>query len=54
VDKKKARLNCISHLLSQIEYGNVEHKPVVLPKRVHNADYIRGPVPKEMFVPAKY
>lgn len=54
VDKKKARLNCISHLLSQIEYGNVEHPPVVLPKRVHNADYIRGPVPKEMFVPAKY
>jgi polyphosphate kinase len=54
VDKKKARLNCISHLLSQIEYGNVVHKPVVLPKRVHNADYIRGPVPKEMFVPAKY
>ncbi len=54
VDKKKARLNCISHLLSQIEYGNVEHPPVVLPKRVHNADYIRGPVPKEMFVPARY
>ncbi|HSH87305.1 MAG TPA: polyphosphate kinase 2 [Methylophilus sp.] len=54
VDKKKARLNCISHLLSQIEYGSVEHPPVVLPKRVHHADYIRGPVPKEMFVPAKY
>lgn len=54
VDKKKARLNCISHLLSQIEYGKVEHPPVVLPKRVYNADYIRGPVPKEMFVPAKY
>ncbi len=54
VDKKKARLNCISHLLSQIEYGEVEHAPVVLPKRVYNADYIREPVPKEMFVPAKY
>lgn len=54
VDKKKARLNCISHLLSQIEYGEVDHTPVVLPKRVYNADYIRGPVPKEMFVPAKY
>lgn len=54
VDKKKARLNCISHLLSQIEYGKVEHPPVVLPKRVYNADYIRGPVPREMFVPAKY
>lgn len=54
VDKKKARLNCISHLLSQINYGDIEHPPVVLPKRVFNADYIREPVPKEMFVPAKY
>ena len=54
VDKKKARLNCINHLLSQIDYGQVQHTPVVLPKRVYNADYIRGPVPKEMFVPAKY
>jgi polyphosphate kinase len=54
VDKKKARLNCIDHLLTQIEYGQVEHPPVVLPKRVYNDDYIRGPVPKEMFVPAKY
>jgi polyphosphate kinase len=54
VDKKKARLNCINHLLSQIEYDKVEHPSVVLPKRVHNPDYIRGPVPKEMFVPAKY
>ncbi|MGQ2966414.1 polyphosphate kinase 2 [Methylophilus sp.] len=54
VDKKKARLNCINHLLSQIEYNKVEHPSVVLPKRVHNPDYIRGPVPKEMFVPAKY
>jgi polyphosphate kinase len=54
VDKKKARLNCINHLLSQINYGEVEHTAVVLPKRVYNADYIREPVPKEMFVPAKY
>jgi len=54
VDKKKARLNCISHLLSQIEYGEVAHPPVVLPKRVYHTDYIREPVPKEMFVPAKY
>lgn len=54
VDKKKARLNCISHLLSQIPYDEVEHEPVVLPQRVHHDDYIREPVPKEMFVPAKY
>jgi len=54
VDKKKARLNCISHLLSQIPYNEVEHPLVELPKRVHHPDYTREPVPKEMFVPAKY
>ena len=50
-DKKKARINCIAHLLSQIPYGEVEHPHVVLPERVHNPDYIRGPVPSEMYVP---
>jgi polyphosphate kinase 2 len=32
VDKKKARLNCIAHLLDQIPYGDVERAPVVLPR----------------------
>jgi polyphosphate kinase len=54
VDKKKARLNCIHHLLNQISYSEVEREPVVLPERVHNLDYHRHPVPKEMFVPAVY
>ncbi|MBS1227645.1 MAG: ppk2 [Proteobacteria bacterium] len=54
VDKKKARLNCIHHLLAQIPYGEVEREPVVLPARVHNPDYLRHPVPAEMFVPATY
>ena len=54
VDKKKARLNCIHHLLSQIPYGEVERAPVILPQRVRNPDYIRGPIPKEMHVPAVY
>ncbi|SFK64899.1 polyphosphate kinase 2 [Methylorubrum salsuginis] len=54
VDKKRARLNCISHLLEQIPYGTVEHPPVVLPDRVRHADYLRHPVPPEMFVPARY
>ena len=54
VDKKKARLNCIHHLLAQIPYAEVERDPVVLPERVHNPDYLRHPVPKEMFVPAAY
>jgi polyphosphate kinase 2 (PPK2 family) len=54
VDKKRARLNCISHLLSQIPYGEVQHEPVELPARVYNPDYIRGPVPREMYVPSVY
>ncbi|OKO75764.1 polyphosphate kinase 2 [Bradyrhizobium sp. NAS96.2] len=54
VDKKRARLNCISHLLSQIPYQHVTHQPVVLPPRVRNPDYHRGPVPPEMYVPGRY
>ena len=54
VDKKRARLNCIHHLLSQLPYEAVPHAEVELPARVHNADYHRGPVPKEMYVPAVY
>ncbi len=54
VDKKKARLNCIHHLLQQMPYHEVEHPPVVLPTRVRNADYLRHPVPDEMMVPEVY
>jgi polyphosphate kinase 2 len=54
VDKKKARLNCIHHLLSQIPYQDVPHNPVILPARVHNPDYIRAPLPREMYVPTVY
>jgi polyphosphate kinase 2 len=51
VDKKRARLNCISHLLTQVPYQAVTHTPVVLPQRVRNPEYHRGPIPKEMYVP---
>jgi len=54
VDKKKARLNCIRHLLSLVPYGEVEHEPVELPARVYNPDYLRLPTPEEMIVPAVY
>ena len=54
VDKKKARLNCIHHLLTQVPFGEVEHEPVILPDRIHNPDYLRHPVPEEMFVPSIY
>ncbi len=53
-DKKRARLNCISHLLSQVPYEEYEREPVTLPERVHNPDYLRHPVPPEMYVPAIY
>jgi polyphosphate kinase 2 len=54
VDKKRARLNCIHHLLAQFDYHDVEHAAVVLPERVRHAEYIRQPVPAEMYVPEVY
>ncbi len=53
-DKKKARLNCIAHLLSQVPYQEVEHENVVLPDRVRHPDYTRQPVPASMYVPEMY
>ena len=52
--KKKARLNCIAHLLTQVPYEEVPHPQVVLPERERHDDYSRRPVPPEMFVPEKY
>ena len=54
VDKKKARLNCIAHLLSQLPYQEVPHPTVVLPERVRNPEYFRRPVPASMYVPELY
>jgi len=54
VDKKKARLNCIAHLLSQLPYEEVPHPAVVLPERVRNPEYLRQPVPASMYVPEVY
>ena len=54
VDKKRARLNCISHLLTQFPYEEIVHLPVELPARVHNPDYIRAPIPESMYVPKVY
>jgi polyphosphate kinase 2 len=53
-DKKKARLNCIAHLLSLIPYQEIQHPDIDLPARVRNPDYIRHPVPSEMYVPEQY
>jgi polyphosphate kinase 2 len=54
VDKTKARLNCISHLLTRVPYETISRKTVKLPPRVRNPDYHWGPIPQEMYVPERY
>ena len=53
-DKKRARLNCISHLLGQIPYEPVEHEEIALPERVFNPEYERAVLPPDLYVPQKY
>ncbi|WP_066260000.1 polyphosphate kinase 2 [Hydrogenophaga flava] len=53
-DKKKARLNCIHHLLSQMPYHEIERPAIVLPQRERHEDYRRQAVPEQMVVPAIY
>ena len=54
VDKKKARLNCIRHLLGQIPHQELRRPPIVLPPRTHHADYQRRPIPKDRYVADAY
>jgi polyphosphate kinase 2 len=54
VDKKKARLNCIHHLLSQVPYEEVDKETIALPPRKRNKDYHRHAVPQEIVVPQVY
>jgi len=54
VDKKRARLNCIAHLLTRVPYHDVAHEKPALPARAHNPEYHRSPVPPEMVVPDHY
>ena len=54
VDKKRARLNCIAHLLSLMPYEEVAKPTVELPERVRHPDYIRQPVTAEMIGPEVY
>jgi len=53
-DKKRARLNCIHHLLEQIPYKDVPHDPVVLPDRISNPNYEREVLPKDLYVKQIY
>jgi polyphosphate kinase len=54
INKKKARLNCIHHLLRQIPYQDVDHDTIVLPERAHTPHYLRALIPEELYVPAVY
>ncbi|MEY2653956.1 MAG: hypothetical protein RLZZ524_984 [Pseudomonadota bacterium] len=53
-DKKKARLNCIHHLLGEMPYVEVERPAIALPDRERSDDYLRQPVPQEIFIPEVY
>ena len=53
-DKKRARLNCVHHLLQQFSYTEIPHDPIVLPERQFNPDYERKVIPAELYVPDVY
>ncbi len=53
-DKKRARLNCMSHLLSVFPYEDVPSEEIHLPEREFNPDYERAVLPEELYVPQKY
>jgi polyphosphate kinase 2 len=54
VDKKRARLNCIDHLLKQFPYHEVPKPAFELPEREHHEHYSRQAVPADMMVPEIY
>jgi len=53
-DKRKARLNCISHLLSMISYKSFEYDDIELPKLPRNKAYVRPPMEYQTFIPEIY
>ncbi len=53
-DKKRARLNCISHILEQIRYEDILPDPIELHPRVAGTGYIRPPFEEQTFVTTRY
>jgi len=53
-EKPRARLNCISHLLSLIPYEDLTPEPIVLPPRGGDGGYVRPPMTDQTFVPQVY
>jgi len=50
-DKKRARLNCINHLLSLIPYDDIPNEEIALPPRQREVGYVRPPIEDQNFVP---
>ena len=53
-DKRRARLNCISHLLSMVPYEDLTPPPMPLPPRQENGGYTRPPLEMQNFIPEVY
>ena len=53
-DKKRARLNCIHHLLSKIPYEDLTPEAIQLPPRPNDKGYVRPPMQEQTFVPDVY
>ena len=53
-DKKRARLNVITHLLSMIDYEDLTPEPIVLPPRQAEIGYVRPPMSDQTFIPEVY
>lgn len=53
-DKRRARLNCIRHLLSKVPYEDMTPAPFELPPRKSGSDYQRPPMNEQFFVPNAY
>jgi polyphosphate kinase 2 len=53
-DKRRARLNCISHLLSLIPYEEVPREEIILPPLERDKAYVRPPMAEQTFVPNRY
>ena len=53
-DKRRARLNCIAHLLSLIPYEDLTPPPLELPPRGRTSGYVRPPLEEQTFVPQVY
>ena len=53
-DKRRARLNCISHLLEQVSYGDLTPEPIKLPPRRDDLGYVRPPMTDQTFVPNRF